>query len=267
MHAADLSVLSGGASGSSMPSSAGLATHDAEICEMSVSEVIQEVQKGIPFIRGITVSGGECMLQESFLLELFRAVHGLDKGLTCYVDTNGTIPFSEELLAETDGVLLDVKAWDLSVWQRVAGYAVIASATSYKDTHDIATPQAQQKIATPSQSQVSINIPIHAAARKTHEALMHNLRTLLSLDKIVEVRVVCLPLEGPIQTDVEAILQGIHYVADSLHKPMPKLHLIPFRPHGVVGPMAEVPMPTPEEMQHYHQLAALLANPRNAQSF
>ena len=42
------------------------AIHDAEAREMSVEEVMAEVRKGIPFIRGITVSGGECMLHPDF---------------------------------------------------------------------------------------------------------------------------------------------------------------------------------------------------------
>jgi pyruvate-formate lyase-activating enzyme len=39
---------------------------------MTVSEVIEEIIKVKPFISGITVSGGECMLQKGFLLELFN---------------------------------------------------------------------------------------------------------------------------------------------------------------------------------------------------
>ena len=41
-------------------------------CEMTPEEVYAKVKKQIPFIRGISVSGGECMLHPDFLTELFR---------------------------------------------------------------------------------------------------------------------------------------------------------------------------------------------------
>lgn len=94
------------------------AMQDAEATEMSVAEVMTEVRKGIPFIRGITVSGGECMLQAEFLTELFNAVKALAKEvhhpLTCLIDSNGTLPFARypQLMEVCDGVMLDVKAWD-----------------------------------------------------------------------------------------------------------------------------------------------------------
>lgn len=78
---------------------------------MSVDEVMDEVEKYAPFIEGITTSGGECTLAEDFLIELFKKAKA--KGLTCFVDSNGSNLFSEmpELLSVTDKVMLDVKAW------------------------------------------------------------------------------------------------------------------------------------------------------------
>jgi pyruvate formate lyase activating enzyme len=88
---------------------------------MTAEEVLEQVKKNIPFIRGITVSGGECMLYPKFLCLLFEGAHNL--GLSCYIDSNGTIDFSEqkELLALTDKVMLDVKAWDADVYQKLTG--------------------------------------------------------------------------------------------------------------------------------------------------
>lgn len=79
---------------------------------MTSSEVEMKVVKNIPYIRGITVSGGECTLYRDFLLELFKRIHTY--GLTCLIDSNGTYDFENdsELLNETDGVMLDVKAFD-----------------------------------------------------------------------------------------------------------------------------------------------------------
>lgn len=88
---------------------------------MSVDEVYDNVKKQIPFIRGITVSGGECMLHTDFLTALFERAKA--DGLTTLIDSNGTIPFAEypELLEVTDGVMLDIKAFDALQHKEVTG--------------------------------------------------------------------------------------------------------------------------------------------------
>ena len=78
---------------------------------MTPEEVYTKVKKQIPFIRGLTVSGGECMLRPDFLEALF--VLAKKDGLSTMIDSNGTIPFWEypSLLEVTDGVMLDIKAF------------------------------------------------------------------------------------------------------------------------------------------------------------
>ena len=80
---------------------------------MSVDDVIEEINKNRVFIRGITVSGGECMEYPEFLLELFTKVKAM--GLTCFLDSNGYYDFKEypELMEVCDAVMLDVKASDV----------------------------------------------------------------------------------------------------------------------------------------------------------
>ena len=80
--------------------------------EMTAEEVYAEVKKQIPFIRGITVSGGECMLQAQFMEKVFYLAK--EDGLSTLIDSNGTIPFWEypALMDVTDGVMLDIKAFD-----------------------------------------------------------------------------------------------------------------------------------------------------------
>ena len=79
---------------------------------MTAEEVMVQVRRQIPYIRGITVSGGECTRQRDFLLELFTLAR--TEGLTCLLDSNGSYDFSQdpELMAVTDGVMLDIKAWN-----------------------------------------------------------------------------------------------------------------------------------------------------------
>ncbi len=78
----------------------------------TAADVFEEVASHMPFIRGVTCSGGECMLYPDFMAELFERCR--EVGLSCLIDSNGTIDFAnhDELLELADGVMLDVKAWD-----------------------------------------------------------------------------------------------------------------------------------------------------------
>ena len=82
------------------------------IRDLTAEQVMAEVRRNMPFIRGVTVSGGECTLHRDFLVELARLARS--EGLNFLLDSNGSCDFSEdaELTAAIDGVMLDVKAWD-----------------------------------------------------------------------------------------------------------------------------------------------------------
>lgn len=73
---------------------------------------------------GITVSGGEPLLQSEFVAELFELAHA--QGVTTCLDTLGA-PFrrgdaaTERLIAATDTVLLDIKAFDPLLHREVTG--------------------------------------------------------------------------------------------------------------------------------------------------
>lgn len=79
--------------------------------EMTAEEAFTEVQKVKGFIRtgGVTVSGGEPLLQPDFLIELFKLCK--QEGIHTAIDTSGFI-FNDkvkEVLSYTDLVLLDIK--------------------------------------------------------------------------------------------------------------------------------------------------------------
>jgi len=89
--------------------------------EMTVDEVITEVLKYREFFDasggGITVSGGEPLIQLPFLIELFKACKAHD--IHTNIDTSGGIQLTEqnkklvdELLTFTDMLMLDVKLID-----------------------------------------------------------------------------------------------------------------------------------------------------------
>ena len=186
---------------------------DPEASEMSKEDVMAEIRSCIPFIRGITVSGGECMLQADFLTELFAAVKALaaetQHPLSCLIDSNGTIPFSHypQLMDMCDGVMLDVKAWEQKVYNRLT--------------------QAQD-----------------------NQVVKENLIWLLQHDRLTEVRIVCLPK----RVDIETILQHLAQTPGFIEKKIP-VRLLLFRPHGVIGELAQHPIPTDEQMEYYAGLA------------
>ena len=82
---------------------------------MTVDEVFLEIRRSLPYIEGITTSGGDCTLYPEFLTELFIRVH--EAGKTCLIDGNGALDFRShpQLLCACDGIMLDVKAVD-PVW-------------------------------------------------------------------------------------------------------------------------------------------------------
>lgn len=156
------------------------AMHDPEAQEMSVAEVLAEIRKGLPFIRGITVSGGECMLQTDFLTSLFQAVKELARetnhSLTCLIDSNGTIPFEHfpELMEVCDGVMLDVKAWDVEVYHRLT--------------------QA-----------------------KENTVVKQNLVWLLQHDLLTEVRIVCLPSRVDVEEILHHLAETFDFIGKNTH--------------------------------------------------
>ena len=86
--------------------------HDASprVRWMTVEEVFSEISRALPYIDGVTVSGGDCTLYTDFLLDLFPLIR--ENGKTCLLDSNGSFDFEShpEILSCSDGVMLDVKA-------------------------------------------------------------------------------------------------------------------------------------------------------------
>jgi len=84
--------------------------------EATVDEVLAEVEKDRPFYDnsggGMTLSGGEPLMQADFCEALLRAAH--ERGLHCALDTCGFVPWErfERVLPYVDLVLYDVKSVD-----------------------------------------------------------------------------------------------------------------------------------------------------------
>ncbi|MFC3890883.1 pyruvate formate-lyase-activating protein [Lentzea rhizosphaerae] len=92
---------------------------------MTVEDVVAEMAKYRRFIEvaggGMTISGGEPLLQPDFTTAVFHRAKEL--GLHTALDTSGFLGAraTDELLADTDLVLLDIKSWDPVVYRHVTG--------------------------------------------------------------------------------------------------------------------------------------------------
>ncbi len=81
--------------------------------EIEASELASRLARFSRYFKnggGVTLSGGEPLLQAAFSAELFRLLH--ERGIHTALDTSGCLPIgaeTEKLLAETDYVLLDIK--------------------------------------------------------------------------------------------------------------------------------------------------------------
>ncbi len=80
---------------------------------MTVDEVLDEVEKDASFYRstggGITLSGGECLLQPDFSAALLDGAH--KRGFNTAIETAGNVPwaFMEKVLPHVDTMLHDHK--------------------------------------------------------------------------------------------------------------------------------------------------------------
>ena len=97
--------------------------------EYTVEEIMEKALRCKPYMDatrngGITVSGGEPLLQTSFVTELFKAAH--KAGMTTCLDTSGNYYIDseiEELLHHTDYVLLDIKHIDAEKCRKLTGFS------------------------------------------------------------------------------------------------------------------------------------------------
>ena len=82
------------------------------IVRLTSEQTFEKICENVPFIRGITFSGGECMLYPDFMREVFTLCK--EKNLGTLIDSNGSVDFEKytKLLEFTDGVMLDIKAYD-----------------------------------------------------------------------------------------------------------------------------------------------------------
>ena len=93
----------------------------------SLDEIIKKIDNYKNYIMpngGVTVTGGEPLLQVHFLIELFKKLK--DKNIHTCIDTSGMVDITEdikELLSYTDLVLLDIKHIDPIKCKDLVGFS------------------------------------------------------------------------------------------------------------------------------------------------
>ncbi len=99
---------------------------------------------------GITLSGGEPLMQPAFACEVFELCH--QEGINTCLDTSGCIltPAVERVLAKTDRVLLDIKYTDNASYKAYVGcsFDAVLSFLEYLETQCIPTTLRQVIIPT-----------------------------------------------------------------------------------------------------------------------
>lgn len=94
--------------------------------EYSVSEIVAKVKRYVPYMGkdgGVTVTGGEPLLQIEFVTELFKKLK--ENNIHTALDTSGFIDIDKlgDLLKYTDLVLLDIKHIDNEAHKDLVGVA------------------------------------------------------------------------------------------------------------------------------------------------
>ncbi len=153
----------------------------------SLEQLLHEIRASMPFIRGITVSGGEPTIHAKELTILFQEVH--DLGLTCYLDSNGFFPYEEilPLIAETDRFLFDIKG----MGEGLAPLCLAArrAAGGFEEARPDMAESRSVSLPLLSERREAENLTGNAG-EEIFSRPWENLRRLLLLGKVEEVRLV-----------------------------------------------------------------------------
>lgn len=112
--------------------------------DISVDEIVKEAKKYKSYMKfskgGITISGGEPLMQYKFVKELLKKCK--DEGIHTAIDTSGYIEIekAKEVLEYTDLVLLDIKSYNEKVFKDLTGVSNENTLTLAKYLKEINKP-------------------------------------------------------------------------------------------------------------------------------
>ncbi|WP_330205242.1 pyruvate formate-lyase-activating protein [Cyanobacterium sp. Dongsha4] len=96
--------------------------------KITVGELIEEIEKYHSYFNysggGVTVTGGEPLMQPEFVKAIFQECH--KKGIHTALDTSGYVQLNQakEVLESADLVLLDIKSYDPEIYRRVTSVSL-----------------------------------------------------------------------------------------------------------------------------------------------
>jgi pyruvate-formate lyase-activating enzyme len=109
--------------------------------DVSVDDLVNEIRGPAPFLKGVTVSGGEATQQAEFVHALFAALRADPdlRRLTLLVDSNGSCDTHvwDDLAPVMDGAMIDLKALDPVVHLAMTGQPNDAVLRSIRHLHAI----------------------------------------------------------------------------------------------------------------------------------
>lgn len=110
--------------------------------KMTAKEVLEKILEYKSFIKkgGVTLSGGEPLLQAEFVCELISLLKEND--ISCAIDTSGAIDInkSKRAIELCDLVILDIKDIDDSGAERLTGMGIKNAVKTLEFTRDISKP-------------------------------------------------------------------------------------------------------------------------------
>lgn len=135
---------------------------------------------------GVTISGGEPLLQADFAAEVFRLCH--KEGINTCLDTSGSLwnPSVEALLAETDRILLDIKYTTDEQYRQYAGCGLDTPLAFLERVNAASIPVTLRQVIIPTLNDTEENILALRRIADTHPCV--DKTELLPFRKICQVK-------------------------------------------------------------------------------
>lgn len=146
--------------------------------EMTVDELMDDIQHYQSYLTysggGVTMTGGEPLLQPEFVREVFRRCYAL--GIHTALDTSGfpDLEAAKPVLDYTDLVLLDIKSFDPDIYHRVTNVAIAPTLHFARYLSDIHKPSWIRFVLVPGLTDDPANI----------EGLAQFIATLNAVEKV-----------------------------------------------------------------------------------
>ncbi len=135
---------------------------------------------------GITISGGEPLLQADFVREVFRLCH--NEGIHTCLDTSGSLwnHSVQALLSETDRILLDIKYTSDQLYREYVGCSLNEPLTFLRHADEASIPVTLRQVIIPTLNSTADNI--HALRKIAEEHPCVNKVELLHFRKICQIK-------------------------------------------------------------------------------